>query len=195
MKLIIFSLTTFDVVIFTDIPGRLPVDRHTDPHNRGAALTHTRGVAQWVPSLTAFDISRALFACTADHQSACWWSSHVSGYTPKHWRRCGATSASIALLASTASAGRDRCTWKRAWFQEGSDMSAAAVASKLNKTQSCSALTRGDSWGRNTKVDQCACHAPASSTCQNPSVRTAPPRSAHAGAHPLRNGASGRASQ
>lgn len=171
-----------------------PVDIDTDPHNRGAALTHTRRRPVGAVAHGIRHLSRAV---------------RLHGRPPvgvlvvksREWLYAEALETlrrnlSFHRALGFNSVGRPRSLHlETGLVSEGSDMSAAAVASKLNKTQSCSALTRGDSWGRNTKVDQCACHAPASSTCQNPSVRTAPPRSAQAGAHPLRNGASGRASQ
>lgn len=153
MKLIIFSLTTFHVVIFTDLD--------TDPHNQWRGVDR-RGVAQWVPSLTAFNISRALFACTADHQSPVNGGALV--VKPREWLYAEALETlrrnlSFDPTLGFNSVGRPRSLHpETGLILEGSGMSAAAVASKLNKT----VMFSTDSWrfvGSN--VDQCACHAPA----------------------------------
>ena len=59
IKLLIFSRTEYDVVVFTDLD--------IDPHSRWKGLHH--GVPQWIPSLTAFVASRACLAGWPDVQS------------------------------------------------------------------------------------------------------------------------------
>ena len=137
MKLIIFSLTTFHVVIFTDLD--------TDPHNEWRGVDR-RGVAQWVPSLTAFNISRALFACTADHQSPVNGGALV--VKPREWLYAEALETlrrnlSFDPTLGFNSVGRPRSLHPATGLiSEGSGMSAAAVASKLNKT----VMFSTDSW-------------------------------------------------
>jgi hypothetical protein len=115
-----------------------------------------------VPSLTAFNISRALFACTADHQSPVNGGALV--VKPREWLYAEALETlrrnlSFDPTLGFNSVGRPRSLHpKMGLISEGSGMSADAVASKLNKT----VMFSTDSWrfvGSN--VDQCACHAPA----------------------------------